>query len=137
MVDLSYFIGRPYVSLDTTLPDNQWRITLDGSAIVYNKDPQMPAPNPDDLSGTVFIRPVFSELDTRMQFGVIDAVQTEVILTPTLYTVSDPNFTSDTEIYPQVPVTPEDTLPEDPSDERVVDGPEPEADEMSVATDAS
>jgi hypothetical protein len=129
MVDLAYFIGRPFEDL-TVGEDGEWEIALDGGAIIRNKDAERSAPELSDLQGTSFIRPIFSELDTRIQFGVLDMVHTEVILTPTKYTVIDSVYTGGEEVYPQVPVEILDTVPEDPSDERVADGPEnPEAEE--------
>src|SRR4029077_13380693 len=91
-------------------------------AVIGNRDPDVQFPDAEVLAGTSFIRPIYSELDTRLQFGVKDAVLAEIILTPTKYTISDPMFTDEGgEIYPQAP--PEIVTPPHPSDERVVDGP--------------
>lgn len=125
-MDLTFFIGRPFV--DVITPDNGtadwfWAIRLESGGVIKNKDESLAIPLQDDLNGTVFIRPIFSELDTRLQFGTGDAVQTEIVLTPTKYTVSDPIY-GEGEEYPQVPVEILDTVPPDPSDERVVQGPE-------------
>jgi hypothetical protein len=126
MVDLTYFIGRPFVDVLplTGEDDGLWAISLDGGSLITNKDESKPVPDKNTLVGTQFIRPIYSELDTRLQFGVKDAVLQEVILSPTLYTISDPDFTSDGEIYPQMTPDPLTGVAPDPSDERVVDGPE-------------
>lgn len=126
--DLAYFIGRPFEELTFQKgKKGAWAIHLGDGAVISNKDANVARPDEDLLAGTSFIRPVFSELDTRLQFGVADAVSYEIILTPTKYTISDPAFTNEDEIYPQAP--PEITTPPDPSDERVAEG--PEEDEMS------
>ena len=126
MVDLTYFIGRPFVDvvLGQGEDDGLWSITLDGNSVIANKDVSKPPPDVATLLGTQFIRPIYSELDTRLQFGVKDAVLQEVILPPTLYTISDPDFTSDGEIYPQMVPDPLTGVQPDPSDDRVADGPE-------------
>jgi hypothetical protein len=124
--DLTYFIGRPFDELTfESGKRGQWQIHLEGDGIISNKDPNIARPDEDMLAGTTFVRPIYSELDTRLQFGVKDAVSYEIILSPTKYAISDPNFTEEGEIYPQAP--PEITIPPDPSDERVADGPEEEA----------
>jgi len=128
MVDLTYFIGRPFVDVLTLTgeDDGLWAITLDGGSLITNKDQSKPAPDKNTLTGTQFIRPIYSELDTRLQFGVKDAVLQEVILSPTLYTISDPDFTSNGEIYPQMVPDPLTGVGPDPSVDRVADGPEEE-----------
>jgi len=122
--DLTYFIGRPFLGLEDT--DESWRIVLDAGGVIENKDLEIAKPDEEPLKGTVFIRPIFSELDTRLQFGVGNDVATELTLNPLKYTISDPSFSlgAEEELYPQVPVDIEATLPPDPSDERVADGPE-------------
>jgi hypothetical protein len=122
--DLTYFIGRPFSALEVDEDSNVWTIILDGDGRITNKDESKEAPSHEALTGTTFVRPIFSELDTRLQFGVLDTVAYEIVLTPSAYTISDPSFGEEEEIYPQVPVAIEDSLPEDPSADRVVDGPE-------------
>jgi hypothetical protein len=120
--DLTNFIGRPFEKVEES--GEEWTILLGDNARITNKDTSKDVPDEDALKGTTFIRPIFSELDTRMQFGVLDDVVYEVVLNPLLYTISDPTFpTGAEEFFPQVPVAIEDTLPEDPSDDRVADGP--------------
>lgn len=123
MADLTYFTGRPFVKL-VEGKDGQWSIVLDGEGEIVNKDPDKPLPDEETLKGTQFIRPIYSELDTRLQFGVNENVATEVTLTPALYSMIDPAYTPEGEVYPQVPVDYEEEIPLDPSDERVADGPE-------------
>lgn len=130
MADLTYFIGRPFEDvLIEGEEDGDWEISLEGGARIINKDVNKSAPDKEALAGTSFIRPIYSELDTRLQFGVKDMVLQEVTLTPALYTIYDPVFTSGGEMYPQVIPDPLETVPEDPSDERVADGPDAQADE--------
>jgi len=123
VADLTYFIGRPFVALEEG-ENGEWSILLDGEARVTNKDPGRPLPEEDVFKGSQFLRPIYSELDTRLQFGVMDNVVDEIVLTPTMYTMTDPSLTTEEEFYPQVPIELTDTLPPDPSDERVADGPE-------------
>jgi len=126
MVDLTFFIGRPFVDIVplSGADDGLWQITLDGGSVITNRDLAKPIPDKTTLVGTQFIRPIYSELDTRLQFGVKDAVLQEVILSPTLYTISDPDFTSNGEIYPQMVPDPLTGVAPDPSGDRVADGPE-------------
>jgi hypothetical protein len=128
MVDLTFFIGRPFVDIVplTGADDGLWQITLDGGSVITNRDLAKPIPDKATLVGTQFIRPIYSEVDTRLQFGVKDAVLQEVILSPTLYTISDPDFTSNGEIYPQMVPDPLTGVAPDPSVDRVADGPEEE-----------
>jgi hypothetical protein len=123
MADLTYFNGRPYERIEEG-EDGEWRIHLDGGGLITNKDPGREMPEHSDLTGTQLLRTIYSELDTRLQFGVQETVATEVVLTPALYTISDPNYTPEGEIFPQAVEVLEDEIPPDPSAERVVDGPE-------------
>lgn len=123
MADLSYFNGRPFVKLEEG-ENGEWTIFLDGDAEIINKDPNKPLPDEAVLKGTQFIRSLFSETETRLQFGVNDMVATEVSLTPALYAINDPVYAPEGEITPQGSEVPEDEIPPDPSDERVADGPE-------------
>lgn len=136
IADLTYFIGRPFVALEVDDEnEGEWTIVLDGNGRITNKNPTQEMPDVDKLKGSTFIRPIFSELDTRLQFGVLDTVNAEVTLSPTKYTMSDPNLETEEEYYPQVPVELADTLPPDPSDERVADGPDeqPEGESENAA----
>ena len=127
MPDLTYFIGRPYVTLEVSDTGPEWSIVLDGDSRITNVDENIESPPTEDLIGTQFIRPIFSESETWLQFGTLDEVKTEIALNPLLYTISDPTWDTEEPIYPQVIGEPV-TLPPDPSDERVADGPyeEPE-----------
>jgi len=118
--DLTYFIGRPFDRLDQG-DAGEWTIVLDGDALITNKDPAVALPDEDSLKGTQFIRPIFSETDTRIQFGTPDAVSYEITLNPMQYTINSPEITGEEPLYPQVPAP--DSLPPDPSDDRVPDGP--------------
>jgi len=123
MADLTYFNGRPFDSVEEG-EDGEWTIVLQGNGRIVNKDPEKLVPNPDDLTGTQFLRAVYSQAETTLQFGVNDMVATEIVLNPTLYSMSDPNYTPDGEIYPQVAPDYQEEIPPDPSDDRVADGPE-------------
>lgn len=122
MTDLSYFNGRPFEALEEG-EGGEWTIVLAEGGRIVNKDPERLPPPVEDLAGMQMIRSLFSETETRLQFGVNEMVASEVTLTPTLYTMSDPNYTPEGEIFPQAPPE-EDEIPSDPSDERVADGPE-------------
>jgi hypothetical protein len=94
---------------------------LSEDAVIRNKDEEKTDP-PEAIDGTIFLRPIFSELDTRLQFGNPDSMLWEAVFTPAKYTLSDPLYATE-ETWPQVPVQLEDVLPEDPSAVRVADEP--------------
>lgn len=123
MADLSYYSGRPFMKLEEG-ENGEWTIYLDGDATITNKDPEISLPDEETLKGTQFIRGIYGQTDTRLQFGVNDMVATEVTLNPMLYTINDPVHLPEGEVFPQVPPDYEEEIPPDPSDERVVDGPE-------------
>lgn len=119
MSDLSYYVGRRFEKIDQGEEGWNWTVVLEGDARVRNTD-EARSWTQENLEGTIFLRPIFSELDTRMQFGMGENVTAEIVLTPTKYTVADPTYASgEEEIYPQAP--PIQEIPPDPSDERVVD----------------
>jgi hypothetical protein len=124
IVDLTYFNGRPVVGVGEGEEEGEWSILLDGDGLITNKDASIEMPEAEGLVGMTFLRTIYSELDTRLQFGVQDRISQEVVLNPMLYTISDPVYTSEGVVYPQVPVNPEDEIPPDPSEDRVADGPE-------------
>lgn len=135
MADLTYFNGRPFTRVEEG-EDGEWTIVLDGDGRIVNKDPERVMPEQGDLAGMQLLRTIYSELDTRLQFGVQENVTSEVVLTPALYTISDPNYTPEGEIFPQAPQTYEEEIPPDPSADRVVDGPEnPDEGVMSMRED--
>jgi hypothetical protein len=121
--DLSYFTGRTFETLDQGQDDWDWAINLSGGATIRNKDEDRAAPDVEKLDGMILLRPIFGELDTRLQFGSLETMTSEVILTPTKYTISDPIYAIE-EMYPQVTADVDDMLPEDPSEDRVATGPE-------------
>ena len=102
---------------------------------IENKDESIPKP---EIEGLTLVRVMLSETDTRLLFGHPDPEsqevknQEEVTLNPIKYSITDPAQWGGKEIEPQR-LDPEErefvnhlrrTLPQDPSQERVVDGPE-------------
>lgn len=124
MTDLSYFTGRTFEDLTQGSEPWDWGIVLNGGGVIRNKDGQREAPDVAELTnlrGLTLLRTIFSELETRLQFGQGEEVKEEIVLTPALYTVADPVYAPEGEIYPQVAAP--GSLPEDPSRERVATGP--------------
>ena len=133
---LDYGIGRSVVSSKTDANKN-FRITLEGDfSIVIEKFFSRPKKLPD-MAGLVFMRPIYSADQTRMQFGKLvremgqpDRMEVvhEVAAIPQDYRVTDARFDGTT--YPQRSEESEVyDLPPDPSPERAADGPEEPQDE--------
>ena len=133
--DLSHYVGRNVKKVVKLKGGGKWRIRLDGDVIIENKDENLPKP---EIEGLTLVRVMLSEMDTRLLFGHPDPEsqevknQEEVTLNPIKYSITDPQQWGGKEIEPQR-LDPEErefvnhlrrTLPQDPSQERVVDGPE-------------
>ena len=102
-----------------------WSIQMESGVVISNKDEER-TEAPEDVKGKVLLTVMLSELDTRLLFGITTesgpAEEIEVTLTPTQYTLGGMEGQEE-EYYPQAAPTLEDTLPPDPSDERVATGP--------------
>lgn len=137
---LDYVIGRTVLE-SRTGSNGEFRIKFDGEIIVvvekFHEEPET-MPN---LSGTIFMRPIYSSSETRLQFGrvvreegqppVVEKTD-EISVEPTEYRLVDPRFEGTT--YPQRGEVEEDEdapdpdLPADPSAERAVEAPGTPAD---------
>lgn len=127
---LDHFIGRQATDVLSRSDAWDWSIQLEGGILVSNKDKRRTAI--PEVKGKVLNFVALSETDTRMQFGHVTlneagdpvvAEETWVELSPTLYTIGGMEGQTE-EYYPQAAPELADALPPDPSDERVVDGPE-------------
>jgi hypothetical protein len=136
-VSLDHFIGRSVVRIHRGKKENRWAIEFDGRITVHNKDKNRTTPS-DDIQGTALLRTIFSETDTKLQFGTSNAdgpvIVEEVILSPAKYTLTGLQG-QDEEYYPQAAEEDDDMLPPDPSPERVAEGPDEEA--LEVAESAA
>lgn len=129
VVSLDYFIGRTVTSVANIGEDWEWAITLAGNCVIRNQDKRRTAmPEIPEESHLMLV--TFGELDTELHFGISNERQNEVLatvtLTPTKYTIADPVYTDGQEIEPQMPEELSAFLPDDPSAERVAEGPDVE-----------
>lgn len=125
---LDHYVGRPVEKVISWGDEEwQWAIRLEGGVLFKNHDEDK-VDVPNDVSGLILGNCIFSELDTRCVFSPSGE---EVIFTPTLYTIADPNYTGHTEVFPQVPDEEEQIItPPDPSGDRITDGPSEEFREL-------
>jgi hypothetical protein len=128
---LDHYIARPVTQVvEYGEEDWEWGVELVGDVVIKNHDKRRTA-KPDGLVDLPLMMVTFGELDTEMHFGVGDGDNTtKVTLTPTQYSISDGHRdTGDEPYYPQV--DPENIgLPDDPSADRVAEGPEVQEDEI-------
>jgi hypothetical protein len=143
---LDYYNGRALERVHTPKGNStEWMLELSGGVMVKNKD-EARTDIPEGIEGSALLAVDYAANATTMKFGYPDALNGgavtwvgEVVLTPELYTLGDPEFQTDEEYYPQVgtqALTAHDqaraiteaALPPDPSAERVVHGPEEAAD---------
>lgn len=127
---LDHYIGQTVEAVETFGGgDWDWGIRLVGHAIVRNEDKRR-THAPENIENKTFLNFTLSETGTTMNFGHYDNQQFQIIdesvdLTPTQYSITDQRFEEGEPYYPQRPdVEEQEALPEDPSEERVVDGPE-------------
>lgn len=90
---LDYYIGR--LVTDVQVHEEGWDIVLDGGILITNLDGRRSAP--ESLIGLSFVRPILSDIETRIQFGTVRpgreiANAVEVVLTPTQYRISDDRY---------------------------------------------
>lgn len=125
---LDYYVGRPVESIESE-SGWDWAIRFSGDVLVRNTDKRRTAAPSDELVGQLYFTAILGETDTRLQFGHYDAdqqpvVDSEVVLTPTQYTITDERFEGGPHFPQSLDAEEQDLLPDDPSVERVVDGPE-------------
>lgn len=122
MASVDYYYGQIVEGLLMGEEDWQWAIRLSGGAVIKNWDKRRtiaPALNLRDG----FLLAIFSEDETRLQFGSVNSVteeitvNNEVVFTPTQYSISDPVH------------VPEETYPQQPDDQEV--------ENLAVAWDAA
>lgn len=115
---LDHYYGRGVEGVeeieDGATDENEWAIILSGDVRITNYDETLVPP---ELGGLTFLMAVFSELDTRLTFGVAGPnanpdLNVEVRLTPTLYSIIDPAIAGG-EVYPQRPPEMPVEAPED------------------------
>lgn len=126
---LDYYIGRPVEAVETGEEGAwDWAILFPGDVRVHNTD-QDKTEIPEDVEGKIFLSTAMGELDTRMMFGHYEdgepVIDTTVELSPLEYTISDERFEGGPH-YPQRLEEEEEALPEDPSPDRVAEGPSDE-----------
>jgi len=125
---LDHLIGQRAADVLTTGDACDWTIQLENGMIISNKNEEMEEA-PEDVKGKVLCFVSYSELETRLQFGITtpDGVveETWVLLSPTEYTIGGIEGQTE-EYYPQAAPTLVDSLPDDPSGDRVADGPDAE-----------
>jgi hypothetical protein len=124
---LDYYIGRPCEAiLNHGEGDWDWGIQFAGSVEIRNSDKRRTAE--PSVKGLVLLFVSLGEDETRLMFGIPKGEDTEttevVTLTPLQYSISDSNFEGGPH-FPQRPTQEEvDSLPPDPSAERVVEAAE-------------
>ena len=95
---LDYYYGRRVEAVGVEPDVDEWDITLEGGVVLRNHDPQISKPrNFSDLTGTFFLRAMFSEGETRVQFGhsakdrqSMPTIVSEITLNPLEYSIEDP-----------------------------------------------
>jgi len=124
---LDYYVGR---SVEAVLTygegDWDWGIQFPGNVAIRNTDKRRTSV--PEVDGLVFMSVGLSEDETRMMFGTTKdggAEITQVVsLSPLQYSITDGNFEGGPH-FPQRPTQEEvDSLPPDPSEERVVEAAE-------------
>jgi hypothetical protein len=113
---LDHLYGRSVTGMKAD--DEGWSITFEGDAILRNNDPSVTAPA-EDIKGTVLMGSS-DDTDPLLSFGYSGSqgsqIITEITLTEGNYEIMAPGDTEDEEVE----------LPEDPSPDRVADGPDPD-----------
>lgn len=104
---LDHYYGRGVEGVEVVEDGEEsgWSIILSGNVRISNHDEQLVPP--DELGGLSFLNGIFSELDTRLVFGISGPNanpdrNVEVRLTPTKYSINDPAIAGG-EHYPQRP----------------------------------
>lgn len=132
---LSYYFGRRVTEVRDGPEDEAhfWQIVLDPMVLIRNLDEGNAAPPPDIIGTALLTGSVEEGVSTTLQFGYSmppttddpgGSVQTvsEVVFADKKYEIQDPEMNEDY-VVPDDPVVAEDSLPADPSDDRVADGP--------------
>ena len=146
--DLSHYYGRGVEGVEIIDPTDDppnYAILLNGNVRIINHDSSLDVPDSETLAGKALLIAIFSELDTRLVFGLpqptnpppqYEQPTTEIRLTPTEYAISDPAYKGGQEHFPQrAPGRPEE--PGQPKEQEAVEEPEsaPEREEGLGAVD--
>jgi len=122
---IDHYHGRAVTEIFQDDEENHWGIGLEGDVIIRNMDDSTPAP--DGIDGTVLLGSSGADGVTTMQFGLSGPTGVEVLREISLadYVIAVPDGTD--------PEAEETELPEDPSADRVVDGPEAQSETQEDA----
>jgi hypothetical protein len=133
---LAYYFGRRVAEIRPATDEepDAWQIILDPA--VYIRNLAVDNEQPSGIIGAAFLSGTGLDADTDaiLQFGFSNAPTDEnpdgsvtitgtVTFPPKGYEIQDADL-DENYVNPDEPVTAEDTLPPDPSGERVADGPE-------------
>jgi hypothetical protein len=121
---VDHYIGRKFVGIrdSTTGEECQWAVELDGNVLIRNYDEEFDTPS-GDPTGLSLIQVKYTDTSTELLFGNYNPDGSPnfgpSIMLSQEYTIASPEVD---EIAPQEDHT--TPVPEDPSPERVVTGPE-------------
>lgn len=125
---LDYFNGRPFAELVQGNESWDWALKFTDGSLIRNTDKRRTAaPVESALVGTS-LGSVQEDSNVVWTLNFIQsavdgiASSAEVQVTPSQTVIADPVYSSDEEVY-AVPEPVEDTLPPDPSPDRVASGP--------------
>jgi len=123
-----HYLGRKVLGAEIYGTENwEWAIKFDGDVLFKNSDKRR-TKMPEGIGALAFLRVQESDDgNTTLIFGSIRpdgtaSIGESVQLTTTQYSISTPDNTA--EVFPGRPVEEDESLPEDPSGDRVADGPE-------------
>lgn len=131
----TYYYGRPVVQIHEHKTNKwEWMIELEGGILFKNQDKKRTKP-PDDsvITGESLLTAVdygAGDPTTTLRFGHTNPQSqpvfvADVVMTTGKWTISDPrsHLIEEGEHVQDVIEAPSETLPPDPSEERVADGP--------------
>jgi hypothetical protein len=133
--NLDYYIGRKVEAITQgDEGDWDWTLRLEGDILISNHDKRRTSPPTNEIIGLVFLMAVLQEDLTVMKFGNYEASEDgpvpaylqDVQVTPTQYAVADERFEGGPHFPQRLDEEEQEMLPDDPSPERVVDGPSDE-----------
>jgi hypothetical protein len=121
-MQVDYFLGRPVKSVEDN-DDGGWSIVFEDGSVIRSHDPDLGSPG-QGIVGVSLNRVDMSSGTTVLNFGPKDnPLGTQINMNPVKYSVTDPSYTKGEEVFPQRGAAEPDPSPEDPSPERVKDGP--------------
>lgn len=123
---LDHYYGRGITGIEEN--EDGWTILLSGDVRIthYTDDPESDYERPtNEMIGMQLVGAIFSETETRMLFKLGTERQQVISVSPTDYSISDPNVVGG-ESFPQRPPELTEEAPESDSDEAVDEGEESE-----------